>query len=168
MLMTHSTGNLSREQHGQAVRIKERDPPREDRRITNNPQQSKTSYAAPILTVTGGKCPHAKDVRFWNRQTARDWALQTGYPKVFKLSVGVGGRNVVLVRSQKEALGLIDQMFGPGICEDQIGRHPCRGIPRNWHQFRELGHRYKFAFHYAVQGQLRLPENRWRIEKEYA
>jgi len=51
---------------------------------------------------------------FWDREPARQWAHGTTYPKVFKLKTGSSSSNVHLVRSEADALELIDLMFGPG------------------------------------------------------
>jgi hypothetical protein len=51
---------------------------------------------------------------FWDRDLARHWARDATYPKVFKLRTGSSSSNVHLVRSEDEAVELIDLMFGPG------------------------------------------------------
>ncbi|MBC8393200.1 MAG: hypothetical protein H8E17_11615 [Deltaproteobacteria bacterium] len=51
---------------------------------------------------------------FYDKLSALEWADRTSYPKVFKLSKGAGSRNVSLVRSKKEAAGLIHKAFSSG------------------------------------------------------
>lgn len=51
---------------------------------------------------------------FYTRDSAKEWAQKTSFPKVFKLRNGAGSQNVRLVNTRKEALALIDQAFGRG------------------------------------------------------
>ena len=46
---------------------------------------------------------------FWNKDKAKEWARETDYPKVFKLSHGVESRNVTKVTGTKQACRLIDR-----------------------------------------------------------
>lgn len=54
---------------------------------------------------------------FYEKNEALDWAKQTSYPKVFKLKGGAGATNVKLVKSKKDALGLINKAFGRGFAQ---------------------------------------------------
>lgn len=59
---------------------------------------------------------------FYDKQQALDWAKETTYPKVFKLKGGAGASNVKLVKSQSQAINLINQAFGRGFAQfDRIG-----------------------------------------------
>lgn len=51
---------------------------------------------------------------FYDKKDAMEWAKKTSYPKVFKLKGGAGATNVKLVRTQHEALKLINKAFGKG------------------------------------------------------
>lgn len=51
---------------------------------------------------------------FYDEKTAFEWARQTSYPKVFKLSKGAGSMNVQLVKSKSKAVHLIKKAFGEG------------------------------------------------------
>lgn len=51
---------------------------------------------------------------FYDKKEALNWARKTNYPKVFKLKGGAGASNVRLVRSEKEALKLINKAFKKG------------------------------------------------------
>ncbi|MCG3860921.1 hypothetical protein I3247_04810 [Psychrobacter sp. Ps5] len=51
---------------------------------------------------------------FYDKKDALEWAKNTSYPKVFKLKGGAGATNVKLVRTQSQALKLIDKAFGKG------------------------------------------------------
>lgn len=51
---------------------------------------------------------------FWSKDKAVVWAKSAQYPKVFKLRRGAGSLNVVLVRSESQALKLINKAFGSG------------------------------------------------------
>ena len=96
--------------------------------------------------------PMPKTWIFWDKQQAREWALQTDYPKVFKLSSGGGGKGVVLVRSVKEANHLIDRMFGPGLSSGQIDQHLAGEISRFWLAPRTLMSRCKAAARFVALG----------------
>jgi len=52
---------------------------------------------------------------FWDAAAARRWADGAVYPKVFKLSAGSSGANVLRIESAAEAHALINRMFGHGI-----------------------------------------------------
>jgi hypothetical protein len=60
------------------------------------------------------KIPMPSTWIFWDPALAREWVCSTTYPKVFKLKTGSSSSNVHLVRTESEALRLIDLMFGPG------------------------------------------------------
>lgn len=65
---------------------------------------------------------------FYDKKEAQTWAKTTSYPKVFKLSKGAGSINVKLAKTERDALGFINQAFGEGfkaydrvsICKDRI------------------------------------------------
>ena len=67
---------------------------------------------------------------FWDKDKAKEWARETDYPKVFKLSHGASGRNVAKVADAKHALRLIDRMFGSGIYWNRL--EEPKVSPRNW------------------------------------
>src|SRR5690606_24969951 len=54
---------------------------------------------------------------FYDKQQALNWAKKTIYPKVFKLKGGAGSANVKLVRSESEAIKLINIAFGKGFSQ---------------------------------------------------
>ena len=54
---------------------------------------------------------------FYEKEKAINWAKKTSYPKVFKLKGGAGATNVKLVKTQAEALKLINQAFGKGFAQ---------------------------------------------------
>lgn len=58
--------------------------------------------------------PLAPTYVFYSKNEALDWAVQTRYPKVFKLRTGAGSDNVRLVRSKAAACKLINKAFGKG------------------------------------------------------
>lgn len=58
--------------------------------------------------------PLAPSFVFYDRQEAKTWAAQTSYPIVFKLRTGAGSDNVRLVKSQRDAVRLINKAFGKG------------------------------------------------------
>jgi glutathione synthase/RimK-type ligase-like ATP-grasp enzyme len=60
------------------------------------------------------KAPLVPTEVFYDKQTAEKWAVQTDFPKVFKLRGGAGSSNVKLVHSKSDALALINKAFGKG------------------------------------------------------
>lgn len=54
---------------------------------------------------------------FYDKKQALAWAVSTSYPKVFKLKGGAGAANVKLVRSEREAVQLINTAFGKGFAQ---------------------------------------------------
>lgn len=59
---------------------------------------------------------------FYDKKQALHWATNTNYPKVFKLKGGAGSANVKLVRSERDAIKLINIAFGKGFSQfDRLG-----------------------------------------------
>ena len=58
--------------------------------------------------------PLVKSYVFYDETEAKEWAVKTSYPKVFKLRNGAGSDNVRRVDSSREALRLINKSFGRG------------------------------------------------------
>lgn len=85
---------------------------------------------------------------FYEKQEAINWAQQTNYPKVFKLKGGAGSLSVRLVRTEGEALKLINKAFGKGFV--QYGRFTVLG-----EYFRKYKNRQK-PFFYLLKGLLRF------------
>jgi len=71
---------------------------------------------------------------FYNKQEALEWAGQTSYPKVFKLSTGSGSDNVRLVDSKRKAVGFIRQAFGKGFKQYNA-----------WRNLKERFRRYRYG-----------------------
>jgi glutathione synthase/RimK-type ligase-like ATP-grasp enzyme len=59
--------------------------------------------------------PMTKSWIFYDRREALKWAQTAEYPLVFKLKVGAGSMNVLLVKSPKQARRLITRMFSKGL-----------------------------------------------------
>jgi len=51
---------------------------------------------------------------FYDKKQALEWINNVTYPKVFKLRGGAGSANVMLVKTKKQAEGLINSAFGKG------------------------------------------------------
>lgn len=69
---------------------------------------------------------------FYDKKEALDWAMNTTYPKVFKLKGGAGASNVKLVRTERECIKFINKAFGKGF--SQFDR---------WGYFKERYKKYK-------------------------
>jgi glutathione synthase/RimK-type ligase-like ATP-grasp enzyme len=63
--------------------------------------------------------PLASAYVFYSKNEANEWAVKTNYPKVFKLRNGAGSDNVRLVRSENEAVRLINKAFNRGFNQYQ-------------------------------------------------
>lgn len=59
--------------------------------------------------------PMAESWIFYDKQLAMDWLKDAQYPIVFKLRIGAGSSNVLLVKNQSHARRLVKIMFGKGI-----------------------------------------------------
>jgi len=101
---------------------------------------------------------------FWERKAALDWTEDTTYPVVFKLRNGAGSKNVVLVRTRKQAQRLVKRMFGRGI-------YPGRGLGmdnlrvKHFSAYRELHHVAGNLYRWT-KGLDVSPH--WRVQKNYA
>lgn len=71
-------------------------------------------------------CPIIPSWVFWDKRKALEWAQKATYPVVFKLKGGAGSRNVILVRTKRQAVSLIRRMFGRGVKSTDW----LRGSPR--------------------------------------
>lgn len=60
---------------------------------------------------------------FYSKKEALDWANTTTFPKVFKLKGGAGANNVMLARTKKDAVRLINQSFGKGFRQYRWQEH---------------------------------------------
>jgi len=112
--------------------------------------------------------PTPKTWVFWEKEKALEWARETDYPKVFKLSAGTGGLNVAKVRNSKEATKLIHRMFGPGIYGGQIGLDSNKRPYQWWKGPRAIVRRWKSALNYVISGNPPIIRGSWRQEKGYA
>lgn len=57
---------------------------------------------------------------FWKKEEALKWLESAQMPVVFKLKVGAGSTNVILVRNRRTAKKLIMKMFGKGVKPGRI------------------------------------------------
>ena len=73
-----------------------------------------------------------KSYVFYDKSTAKEWALNTSYPKVFKLRKGASSSSVRLVKSKSEAFKLIYKAFNKGF------RHyePATSLKERWRKYR--------------------------------
>jgi glutathione synthase/RimK-type ligase-like ATP-grasp enzyme len=65
-----------------------------------------------LLEAVGA--PMVPSYVFYSRNEALEWARKTNYPKVFKLRNGAGSDNVRLVKTEKDAIILINKAFKRG------------------------------------------------------
>lgn len=65
--------------------------------------------------------PYAESYVFWNENDAVDFINnEAKLPLVFKLTIGAGSSNVMLVRSRKQAQKIIKQMFTNGVISGHL------------------------------------------------
>jgi len=57
---------------------------------------------------------------FFDKNAAYKWASNAHFPVVFKLKGGAGSMNVVLVKTKKQAIKVINRMFGRGVIINKI------------------------------------------------
>jgi glutathione synthase/RimK-type ligase-like ATP-grasp enzyme len=57
---------------------------------------------------------HVPTFVFYEKEKALNWAMETVFPKVFKLRRGAGSRNVWLIKTRKEAVTIINKAFARG------------------------------------------------------
>jgi glutathione synthase/RimK-type ligase-like ATP-grasp enzyme len=73
-----------------------------------------------LLNAVGA--PFVRTWIFYDKKEALDWVRFAKYPYVFKLRSGAGSRNVKLVRTVHDAIGLVNRSFGKGFPKyDRIG-----------------------------------------------
>ncbi len=62
--------------------------------------------------------PMVQSWTFWNKDYAMEWASKAELPVVFKLTGGAGSRNVILLKSQRSLVRIINRMFNTGILDN--------------------------------------------------
>jgi glutathione synthase/RimK-type ligase-like ATP-grasp enzyme len=83
-----------------------------------------------LLEAVGA--PLVPAVVFYSPEGAREWARSAVYPQVFKLRTGAGSSNVLLVRNQTMAFGLIRRAFSRGF--RQV--NPVADLKERWRKYR--------------------------------
>ena len=105
---------------------------------------------------------------FWDRESALEWARNTDYPKVFKLSAGASSSNVVKVTSQHQAVQLIYRMFGSGVFPYTMNENRPTVVPCSLRRVRMMLSRIKQGLHFGLTSLYpSLPSFWWRPEKGY-
>lgn len=85
---------------------------------------------------------------FFDKQEAIYWAMQSTFPKVFKLRGGAGSQNVQLIKTRKQALYIIRKAFGRGFPK----YNAWGNVKERWRKF-NLG---KMPFIEVIKGILRI------------
>jgi glutathione synthase/RimK-type ligase-like ATP-grasp enzyme len=76
--------------------------------------------------------PLVNTVIFYSRNDALQWAYNTDFPKVFKLTNGAGSQNVRMAKNRQQACNLIRKAFGKGFpAYDSIG-----SLNERWRKFK--------------------------------
>ena len=101
---------------------------------------------------------------FWDKQSALNWIETVSLPIVFKLKGGASSSNVVLVKSQRQGVKLVKEMFGSGV---KSGKLPTKGNVK----FKQFNLR-KTIRHWGgnlLKTMSGVEVNvRWRLHKNYA
>jgi len=105
---------------------------------------------------------------FWDKDKAKEWALETDYPKDFKLSRGAEARNVTKVTGTNQACRLIDRMFSVGIYGNKLEEPGV--IPKNWVELGRMARRFDRGIRYILTGHPPVTRAtlRYGLEKGYA
>jgi len=61
--------------------------------------------------------PHVPSYVFYDKKEALEWAENTDFPKVFKLTRGAGSDNVQLIKTKKQAVRIINKAFSGGFSQ---------------------------------------------------
>jgi glutathione synthase/RimK-type ligase-like ATP-grasp enzyme len=92
--------------------------------------------------------PSPRSYAFFSKKDALAWANETSFPKVFKLRCGAGSSNVVLAKTRREAISLIDKAFGRGFPAYQA----WPSLKERWRKYRAG----KASFKEPIKGCLRF------------
>jgi glutathione synthase/RimK-type ligase-like ATP-grasp enzyme len=121
--------------------------------------------------LTGAGFPMPETWIFWDRERALRWAETATYPKIFKLSAGSSGLNVVRVASADAAAALIERMFGAGIAGGLV-EEPAPAAPSPLPARRALVRRARAAVRELLGrpawAPAPPPPPRWDVERGYA
>jgi len=67
--------------------------------------------------------PMVESYIFWEKKATLGWLMEADFPMVFKLKVGAGSKNVILVRKRRQAVKFVNKMFGKGLIPRAIDRN---------------------------------------------
>lgn len=81
------------------------------------------------------KAPLVKSYVFYDKDDAKIWAMNSDFPKVFKLRSGASSANVRLIRNRAQAIRLINKAFHNGFRQ----YNPWEGLRERWRLYK-LGH----------------------------
>ncbi|MFH1413974.1 MAG: hypothetical protein ABIG56_03930 [Candidatus Omnitrophota bacterium] len=105
---------------------------------------------------------------FWDRKTAVEWAKNTSYPKVFKLSTGASSANVIKVEGKEDALRLIERSFEEGIFPSTINSKKRFSTPKNFSELKRILYRIKRGMLFGLFNIYPpLPQPWWQPEMKY-
>jgi tetratricopeptide (TPR) repeat protein/glycosyltransferase involved in cell wall biosynthesis len=110
--------------------------------------EQKTSWhydekVSQLYLLSAIEAPIPKTWVFWDQQEAITWVHSAQYPLVFKLSVGAGSANILIVQTVGEAIALINNAFNGGIFPYTMNEfHTSIAGPRAPHWKPEFDHVY--------------------------
>ena len=105
---------------------------------------------------------------FWDRESALEWAKSAPYPVVFKLSVGAGSSSVQQVKSETDAVFLINKMFERGIFPMTMNEFKYTLKPKSRKELVATLMRPLDACRYIIRNEFPpLPKDWWKPECGY-
>ncbi len=124
--------------------------------------------AAQYYLLKAHNAPMPETWVFWRREDAEKWSESASYPVVAKTTGGAGSSGVFVVRSQREALAWIRQVFGrSGYIRRAYVPPKANLYQRAWAELRQFGLRCLSALPYVFFGRYPpLPVVEWQIEKD--
>jgi len=84
--------------------------------------------------LSARRYPHPETRVFYQKDEACDYVRQAALPLVFKMDMGSGARGVRIVRTRREAFGIIRRAFGKGVSTWSLGPYERE---RGWVVFQE-------------------------------
>jgi len=101
---------------------------------------------------------------FYEKNAALEWSAMAEYPVVFKLRGGAGSMNVILVKTHRQAAGLIRRIFGRGMYPEKILSTSSIRL-KHFNLYKEL-HHIGGNFYRWSKGFDTSPF--WQVHKNYA
>jgi len=100
---------------------------------------------------------------FYDKKNALQWIEEASFPVIFKLRCGAASQNVLLLKDKKQAIMIVNRMFGRGILPDKFFYYESTRFS-HFNIYREL-HRICGNIYRRSRGL--DTSNHWQINKNY-